>query len=121
MLSENEYVVLKKFESVDSIDVDLIPEAVLDILDDKKYIEVYECGCAEYRGFIQFPAKSYCITTSGRDAILAYEQCIKEKSDKKRDKKLDRIFNIFLTLLGFALGVIAEHFGSVISVLSGLF
>ncbi|MBC8537298.1 hypothetical protein [Feifania hominis] len=57
----------------------------------------------------------------GLSELSRLEEVTNENSRKKREKKLDRIFQIFLLILGFILGVAAEHFGTIVESFLSLF
>ena len=57
----------------------------------------------------------------GIEFLEQAQEVANEKACKKREKKLDRVFQVFLVILGFILGVIAEHFGAVVDAVSSIF
>lgn len=57
------------------------------------------------------------VLSAHRDDLKHSQQIAKDRAEKKREKKQDRAFEIFLVLFGFILGLISEHFVSVISFL----
>lgn len=55
----------------------------------------------------------YLLSAAGRELLLqeqeAAAQAAKEKAEEKKGKRNDRIFQLFLTLLSFFLGLLAEN------------
>ena len=52
---------------------------------------------------------SWAITQAGRDALSEFEEHTQEMAKQMREKKKDRIFQVFLLLLGAGLTLFVEH------------
>ena len=63
--------------------------------------------------------KDHAAAEQAREAKRAKER-LEDKAEHKSEKKSDRIFQVFLLLLGFVLGVIAEHFAGITAWFSSL-
>lgn len=64
--------------------------------------------------------KDQAAARQAREAKRMKER-LEDKAEQKREKKRDRIFQVFLLLLGFVLGVLAEHWAGVTTWVHSLF
>ena len=78
-------------------------------------------GLIQYSPTGNWPFVHTFLTSKGEEILEEEEQKrlleekrlkenLEEKAERKREKKFDRIFQVFLVFLGFVLGLIAEHF-----------
>lgn len=65
------------------------------------------------------------LASTGQDALAQFEQNLdqqaKDETDKKRSIRRGWLQLIFGSLLSFVLGMIAEHFGNIVTLISSLF
>ena len=61
------------------------------------------------------------ITIAGLDALTVFEEVAHEKTEYKREKRLDRKFQVILVLISFFIGLFVEHFSQIIGVTFALF
>lgn len=57
---------------------------------------------------------AYTTSPAGKESLY-------KATSEKREKKNEHIFQLILSVLGFSLGLIVEHFAGVVEWLSGLF
>ena len=97
MLTKEQYKVLKKYRS-GSIPVgeDGLSEIESYLLE-QKYIESAKMDISKYAGFVQVFSSEFKITELGRTALAEYEQ-----------KKKEKLFQLWLVLLGAILALAAE-------------
>ena len=66
----------------------------------------------------------YCITTSGRDALLQFEDRREEHAQNQRQQRFQNKISaasVFVPLVTFFLGLFVEHFSGAVSYLFSLF
>lgn len=98
MLTKEQYKALKKYRKSEiPLSENGLPEIDQYLLENK-YIEASKVESCNYHGIIQFFDSAYRITELGKTALAEYEQ-----------KRRERLFQIFLVILGAVIALVAER------------
>lgn len=121
MLSENNYNALVKFRDGP------VKVSAKQMTDEMYYFKEMEyitsCATEVYSDADEYfiITTAYKLTPRGDDALSEYEQVMRNHSEEKAQQKKNRIFEIFLILLGAAIGYAVDHVSNIISWFVSLF
>ena len=91
--------------------------------------KIPECKSLKDKGFIERKLNGnlfvvYFITTSGKDAILQFEQHREEQAKNERQQRFQNkvaVATVLVPAITFVLGLVVEHFAGIMSLFLSLF
>lgn len=119
MLSEKNYLALLEYRSEKYTGPKITEQ--ISYFKECDYIRPTSHELKEQSGEFCMNPTAWIITPRGDDALAEFENVSKQKSDEKSQKKEDRVFDVFLVLLGAVIGLLIEHFSGVFGWIASLF